>query len=421
MNQDLVATLLPILARRLERQFNVFTVMHHGTHEKQLSNVFAWLLDADETHQCGDAFLRIFLEEINRGLDKPLAKGSFSVRQEVNTRSRAHWGRHVPPEPAQDGSDTAGEEGTGEDLVEMGMDIADLVLEGRETVIVVENYYTSSGHGHCYHCYLEFGARGKKRSVVVLLCERENSAELKDNWENARVVTYPTLVERLLRHVENDPAFREKAQYEFISQMHEHFVGGMRVNDDDVVNFIDVLCKTGAARHFGTRRRGDGEDEDKGDAAATNFADHLREEAKRRFEEGRELLRRIKRQLQDYGEGTLKPQVNAALEEQYVGEVSARLQGIYEWTINFYQPDRNPPQLAFQMKFGPSAWYANEKDKNWSPAENSRDPDYSHLFVTCGRQIRQSDVTIRDVLTGFSQEDTRLRDEVLGLIKECSR
>ena len=71
--------------------------------------------------------------------------------------------------------------------------------------------------------------------------------------------------------------------------------------------------------------------------------------------------------------------------------------------------------IAFQIKFGPSAWYANERDKNWSPAENSEViPNYSQLFVTCGRRIRQSDVTIRDVLTGFSQDDTRLRDEVLA-------
>jgi len=72
----------------LQREFNVFEVMHHGTHEKQLSNVFAWLLDADETHRCGNAFLRIFLEEVNRGCDstEKVTGDSFGVRQEVNTR-----------------------------------------------------------------------------------------------------------------------------------------------------------------------------------------------------------------------------------------------------------------------------------------------------------------------------------------------
>ena len=148
MNEEMVTTLLPILAKRLEREFNVFNVMHHGTHEKQLSNVFAWLLDADETHKCGDAFLRIFLDEVNRGLDgneAPIGAGSFSVRQEVNTS-----------EPGE------------------AMDIADLVLEDHDTVIVVENYYTSSGHGHSYEGYLEFGKRGgQEERCSAALRERE--------------------------------------------------------------------------------------------------------------------------------------------------------------------------------------------------------------------------------------------------------
>ena len=179
--EELVTTLLPILAKRLEREFNVFNVMHHGTHEKQLSNVFAWLLDADETHKCGDAFLRIFLEEINRGLggEDKVDGGSFSVRQEVNTSG-----------------------------LDEGMDIADLVLEDHDTVVVVENYYTSSGHGHAYDRYLRFGERGGKRSLVVLLCENENSTEQTDGWENAPVVTYTTLVEKLFRYVENNGDFR---------------------------------------------------------------------------------------------------------------------------------------------------------------------------------------------------------------------
>ena len=71
------------------------------------------------------------------------------------------------------------------------------------------------------------------------------------------------------------------------------------MNDEDLVDFIDALCKTGEARHFGTQKNED---------AAINFGDHLREEAVRRFGECRELLRRIKRKLRDYGEGTLKLQ-----------------------------------------------------------------------------------------------------------------
>ena len=40
MTGDLVTELLPILGRSLDVGFNVFDVMHHGTHEKQISNVF---------------------------------------------------------------------------------------------------------------------------------------------------------------------------------------------------------------------------------------------------------------------------------------------------------------------------------------------------------------------------------------------
>ncbi len=121
MHDQLVTSLVPILADRSEAEFNVFDVMHHGTHEKQLSNVFAWLLDTDGSHKLGDAFQRIFIDEANRGLGRDLliSKGEYSVRQEVNTSESG-----------------------------VGMDIADLVLKDDETTIVVENYYTSDGHGH---------------------------------------------------------------------------------------------------------------------------------------------------------------------------------------------------------------------------------------------------------------------------------
>ena len=54
MSHDVITRLLPVLGISGEARFNVFDVMHHGTHEKQLSNVFAWLLDPDGTHCLGD-------------------------------------------------------------------------------------------------------------------------------------------------------------------------------------------------------------------------------------------------------------------------------------------------------------------------------------------------------------------------------
>ncbi|MGC0250282.1 PD-(D/E)XK nuclease family protein [Pseudactinotalea sp. Z1748] len=66
--KDFVTSLLPALSGSLAEQFNIFRVMHHGTHEKQLSNVFAWLLTPDSTHQLGDTSQRIFLERVNAAL-----------------------------------------------------------------------------------------------------------------------------------------------------------------------------------------------------------------------------------------------------------------------------------------------------------------------------------------------------------------
>ena len=64
---DFVTALLPSLSKSLSATFNIFRVMHHGTHEKQLSNVFAWLLAADETHGLGDKVQTAFVERVNGG------------------------------------------------------------------------------------------------------------------------------------------------------------------------------------------------------------------------------------------------------------------------------------------------------------------------------------------------------------------
>ena len=63
VDDSLVTRLLPTLVQRSEAEFNVFDVMHHGTHEKQLSNLFAWLLTADGSHELGDRFVGWFMDE----------------------------------------------------------------------------------------------------------------------------------------------------------------------------------------------------------------------------------------------------------------------------------------------------------------------------------------------------------------------
>src|SRR5215469_8556216 len=68
VREQLVTRLLPVLAKKPQEEFNVFDVMRYGGHERQLSDVFAWLLDAGGNHKLGDAFLRVFIDEVNRGL-----------------------------------------------------------------------------------------------------------------------------------------------------------------------------------------------------------------------------------------------------------------------------------------------------------------------------------------------------------------
>lgn len=374
--------LLPVLVHREEERFNVFDVMRHGTHEKQLSNVFAWLLDADGTHRLGDAFQGIFIDAANRGLPsgEPIPKGGYSVRQEVNTSATAD-----------------------------GMDIADLVLEDHETTIVVENYYTSDGHGHSYSGYLDFGAREGKRSVVVMLCETENRSALADGWQQAAVVVYADVLAALGRRIERDDEYRRSYPdlCTFFDHMQRRFVKGRRVNDDNLVDFIDVLCATGEAGRFGWQNRED---------AAIGLGDRLRDEAITRFRDSRDMLARIKARLRDYSKATLMHQINSALGEEFLNEASATYQGRFEWTVNLRGSGENGNHRV-QLKFGPTAWFANEKDEHWEKTVPVIDADYSRLFITWGREIRQSDISLRDVLDGLGADDFRLRDEILDLVR----
>lgn len=379
---DLLTRLLPFLSNHAEEPFNVFNVMHHGTHEKQLSNVFAWLLNAEQTHRLGDTFQRIFIDETNQQLGdfERIPYGAYSVRQEQNTSA------------------------SGE-----GMDIADLVLEDHETTIVIENYYTSSGHRHGYERYKKFGSQNGKRSVVVMLCETENRSLLVDGWEHAPVATYANLLTALSKHVEDD---RYKSdypqQYAFVEQMYRRFVKERRMSDDHLLDFIEVLCETGEAGRFGKQDSAD---------AAIRFADQVREDALNRFNDSRVLLGRAKQSLRSYGRSVLMPRINAAVGDDYVTDVAIDYSGINQWTINFYGPEESgqKPRRA-QLKFGPSAWTANEVDTKWKVTVPAANTDYSRLFVTCGLEIRQSAVSIGEVLAGLPADDTRLSDELIELI-----
>ncbi len=240
MPEDLVTQLLPILVRPREKpEFNVFEVMHHGTHEKQLSNVFAWLLDPSGSHRLGDVVQRIFIDEVNKALGSAprVPYGPYSIRQEVNTSSAG-----------------------------VTMDIADLVLESDDTVLVVENYYVADGHGHDFQGYRDFGTKDGKRSEVVMLCSTRGSADLTDGWIGAAVVTYPNLLQSLAASpaLSRDYASAHPQQRAFIQQMEDHFVKEQRVNDDQLIAFVEAACTTGEAFRYSATQR---------DEAAINFAD----------------------------------------------------------------------------------------------------------------------------------------------------
>lgn len=387
VSDDLMAAMVPILGRDLEPGFNVFDVMHHGLHEKQISNVFRWLLEADGTHGLGDRFIRIFVDAVNEESNPDLpADDRYWVRQEVNT---------------------AREDGI--------VDIADLVLEGDTTVMVVENYFTSDGHGHSYDRYLDFGQREGKRGRVVLLCRDVQRNLLTKGWDQAAVVAYGDLVENLWELVGSDPTYRRNnpEAHSFIEQIYHKFVrGGRIVKEDQVLGFVVAMCDSGEARRYQTQDP---------EVAADRFASDLAEQARERFGEGRDLLKNLKSQLKHFSGSVLRDQLNSTMGEGYVRGVSARYQGIYQWSINFDVPSIEPglDEGRLQLKFGPSAWFANEQDEKWRTTVDSAVADYGRIFITRPGigEVRQSAVTLEEALSGLDPSDTRLHDEIVALVK----
>lgn len=378
-----MTALVPSLSKSLAEQFNVFRVMRHGTHEKQLSNVFAWLLDAQATHQLGDAFQRIFLECVNAQLspEPPVPPTGYRVTQEVNTSGEPDSGR----------------------------DIADIVLSNDVASVVVENFESSDGHEHDYGKYLAHGEAGGRRSVVVLLCCRHEPHRQRGGWEKAVVVTYAQLLEKLGAHIAHDKAWRtqhEKQRF-FIGQLIDHFVEGPAVaSREDRIEFIKAMCETGESARYGYRPQ---------QVAAEEFANQVAQHARHQFEAGRTMLHEVKSALQRYAEHTLKAQVNEALEREAIAVAQAKFQGKWEWYV-YLTPPPGSPRLP-DLVFGPTA--ATSNDDAPSPLA---DPDYTKVFVltttateACER-LDQTEVGIAEVLAGLSADDMRLRDAVIAAI-----
>lgn len=378
--ERMVTPLVPLLSHSLEEQFNIFRVMHHGTHEKQLSNVFAWLLGPDETHGLGDFFQRIFVELVNEriGAAPELPKAGYRVTQEVN----------------------AGKEGE-------VRDIADVVLTATDASLVIENFETSDGHGHDYDSYLALGAVDGRRSVVVLLCVRAEPHRQTDGWEKAVVVTYAELLTRLRDHVSSDVRWRRShpQQNFFLSELITHFVEVPgAVNHQDQIQFLKAMCETGESDRYAQRPN---------DAAAEEFASALAGHARHQFEGGRGALGAIKRSLRDYCRVVVAPQLGARIPESGVPAVETKFQGMYEWCVSLYWPTDTTP---IHLVFGPTAG-ANIRKL----AELPMNPDYGRIFMQSGdgaeRKIVQTSVTLLEVLDGTLTGDGRLSEEIVAFLE----
>lgn len=387
-SSNLLTSLLPLLATPTDTEFNVFDVLHHGTHEKQLSNGFRWLLEIGGTHNFEDLGQRLFIDILNsnRADNQSLPSGQYSVRQEVNT------------------SEVGDQE-----------DIADIVLESKTAVIVIENYHTSDGHGHGYERYENYGRKEGKLSTVVLLCAEENRALLTLGWEQAQVVTYEQFLSLLMEALTRDPQYsvENPNQYAFIKQMHLKFAQRKgRMDNEHTLDFVVAMCATGEAQRYQIRDK---------EVAAETFANAMAQQARENFDQSRETLQVIKAHLRNYGETVLLPQLNETMGYEFITKVSIGYSGIYQWTVDFTassSPELNS-QFRFQIKFGPSAWYANEQDGYWETKVDAEHIDYSRLFITDSRarSITQSSVSLHDVLSIQPLEDTRLHDEILACIQ----
>lgn len=385
-----VTALLPSLSKSLAEQFNIFRVMHHGTHEKQLSNVFAWLLTTEATHGLGDTFQRIFLAHINIVLPMGgmLPESGYRVVQEADTRS------------------------SNEIAAGVVMDIADIVLSRPDAAVVVENFETSDGHGHDYQRYLAHGTAGGRPAAVVLLCHRHDINRLRDGWEQAILVTYADLLTDLHAHVHRDQQWQDRhpEQHFFLRQMIQHFVeGAAAVNVDDQIRFIKTMCETGESARYGHRPQ---------ERAAQEFSDLVAEHARRQFEDSRTTLASVKDKLRSFARTLLTDQLNASPTHGTFEKVTTRFVGQWEWCVEL---QRRAEQPAVFLEFGPTAVVENAR----LPLPLS-DPDYSRVFITLQAptgegisQIVQTGVSLSDVLNGLESDDYRLRDAVLLVIDQA--
>lgn len=384
---ELVTALVPSLSRSLAEQFNVFRVMHHGTHEKQLSNVFAWLLDPEGTHELGDAVQGLFLDLVNAYLpaEVQLPRSGYEVAQEVVTP-----GHEGLPNPES-------------------ADIADILLSSPSAAVVVENYGTSDGHGHNYDRYLALGRAGDRVAAVVLLCQRRERHLQRDGWEQAVVIPYAELLDAVRSHTANDRAWTRQYpdQHFFLRQLFEHFVEGpAAMNTADTLAFLTAMCETGESPRYGYQPH---------DRAAEEFGDLIAAQARRQLQESRELLAETKRRLGVHANAVLMEQINDQLSAGPIDQVVTRFAGLWTWGVELRRAESYP---TVSLVLGPTA--VMEMERVPRKLEN---PDYSQVFVGLKdptvdgpSRIAHTGVRLAEVLNGLDAEDVRLRDAVLAVI-----
>ena len=379
MVTDLLNGLLPLISKPQSDVFSILEVMHHGTHEKQLSNLWAWLLNSEGSHNLGDAVQRIFIDGINRvgTLAQPVPYGPYGVRQEQNTSP------------------------SGE-----GMDIADIILEDADTSLVIENYYTSDGHGHGYDTYAKYGRRDGRRSVVVLLCETEVRSRLAHGWENAPVLVYTRLLDQIAAHVSEPSYQRENPEQSlFITNVHRHFTKQAILDSNELIDFVDALCRSGGAGRYGVNDQ---------DGQAILLGDSLREAAIQRYGESRELLAKVKQRLRDFCAGTLIASLNESVGAARFGGVKSNWQGQWRYDVSLMPPEGD---WLVSIAFGPTAAVQVEGMAGRLHSLGL-EPDYTRLLVyTNDNRGFFSTVRLAEVLAGLSADDTRLRDEVLEVLR----
>lgn len=192
------------------------------------------------------------------------------------------------------------------------------------------------------------------------------------------------------------------------------------MTDKSSLAFVTAMSATGEAGRYQQRDKV---------VAAEQFVNDLAQQAREQFIEGREVLRRVKARLLSYGTTALAGQLNSTQGAGFVGNVTANWRGIYEWSINFEpaathdsfneaRAGRNSKvRRTHHILFGPSAWHANEGDTLWKHRIDPAELDYSRLLLTNAvtLEMRQSAVSLHEVIDGLESDDTRLHDEIVAM------